>query len=351
MNTFEKAPIVIFDYEDLKNRESILYEKIDKAFGPHGIGLCLVSNVPDYEKYRTALLPQANILANLPKEELDKLTKPEMYYFSGWSHGKEQFKGRIDYTKGSYYAFVREDEPIKELLEDTKKQGGVIVRNVWPQNNIIENFEKNFKNLGNLMCDVGSLLGYHLDKYIKHKQPNYIDGTIEKIIKEGNQHVGQKKTIQDDWCGWHNDFSVVTGLASAMYFDEKGNLLPNYDVENDGGLFVKNRFSEQQKAFIPNNCLGFQIGEVVQILSGGILEATPHCVVRGENSVQDGACRNNYVCFISPNQEFQMKVPDESLIDKVANMEGYYVSKLKDRWKNNMPYGIFSSNSSKSIRY
>jgi len=33
---------------------------------------------------------------------------------------------------------------------------------------------------------------------------------------------------------------------------------------------------------IPKEMLAFQLGESSQILSGGYLEATPHCVVRSD---------------------------------------------------------------------
>lgn len=49
---------------------------------------------------------------------------------------------------------------------------------------------------------------------------------------------------------------------------------------SEGGLYAKNRFAEMARIAIPSNMLAFQLGEVTQIISGGYLEATPHCVVR-----------------------------------------------------------------------
>jgi len=36
------------------------------------------------------------------------------------------------------------------------------------------------------------------------------------------------------------------------------------------------------RILIPSNMCAFQIGESMQIHTGGYLEATPHCVVRNE---------------------------------------------------------------------
>ena len=36
------------------------------------------------------------------------------------------------------------------------------------------------------------------------------------------------------------------------------------------------------RILIPKEMLAFQLGEGSQIMSGGIIEATPHCVVRSD---------------------------------------------------------------------
>jgi isopenicillin N synthase-like dioxygenase len=61
-----------------------------------------------------------------------------------------------------------------------------------------------------------------------------------------------------------------------------------------------------QQIAIPANCLAFQLGESSQILSGGILEATPHCV-RGGSLVN--VSRNTMAVFMGPEHQELMKVP------------------------------------------
>ncbi len=43
-----------------------------------------------------------------------------------------------------------------------------------------------------------------------------------------------EKDADGDWCGWHNDHGLLTGLASAMYFDAegKGNVLFSLNLNN-----------------------------------------------------------------------------------------------------------------------
>ena len=41
---------------------------------------------------------------------------------------------------------------------------------------------------------------------------------------------------------------------------------------------AKNRYADITRIKIAKDCLAFQIGETAQIVTGGLVEATPHCV-------------------------------------------------------------------------
>lgn len=66
----KSAKIVEFDYAELVDKTKPLYEKIRDAYGPEGVGICLVRNVPGYVEARKNLLPLGYKLAHLPKETL-----------------------------------------------------------------------------------------------------------------------------------------------------------------------------------------------------------------------------------------------------------------------------------------
>jgi hypothetical protein len=67
--------------------------------------------------------------------------------------------------------------------------------------------------------------------------------------------VKEKIELSDNWCGWHNDHSCLTGLTSAMYLDS--NLKEIDFVDEEGGLRAKNRSSEIVSIRIPKDCVGF----------------------------------------------------------------------------------------------
>ena len=80
----------IVDYADVCSPTSELSSPIEKSFGPGGLGVIAIRNIPNFVTSKQALLPQAHTLAHLPKEELEKLEDGKSLYNAGWSHGKEK---------------------------------------------------------------------------------------------------------------------------------------------------------------------------------------------------------------------------------------------------------------------
>lgn len=100
----------ILDYADLKSSANLTRE-IEAAYGKTGLGILFVKNIPGYITARSNLLPQAYRLARLPADSLKKLARPEIYHSKGWSCGVEQFHGKYDTSKGSFYSNCVADVP------------------------------------------------------------------------------------------------------------------------------------------------------------------------------------------------------------------------------------------------
>ena len=82
------------------------------------------------------------------------------------------------------------------------------------------------------------------------------------------------------------DHSLLTALCPAIYlFHAKaGSALPPLPVPAPtatAGLFIATRSGKTVKAAIPADCMAFQTGEALQLLSRGQLKATPHWVSGG----------------------------------------------------------------------
>jgi isopenicillin N synthase-like dioxygenase len=54
------------------------------------------------------------------------------------------------------------------------------------------------------------------------------------------------------------------------------------------------------KVNIPADCLAFQTGSALELITGGVLKAVPH-FVRGPNVAGTGMARNTLAVFTQPN--------------------------------------------------
>lgn len=362
MSNYISADVVVLDYNDLIN-DVDLSSQIEKAYGNEGIGLLTVKNVPTLVEKRATLLPLGYKFAQLSEEIKNKYVHEESYYSFGWSHGKENLQGKFDTSKGSYYGNPQYDRPVddEELI---KKYAPFIHPNIWPKEDLPE-LEFAFKNLGQLIVDVGKLVAKQVDKYISSKCSTYEKNKLFRIIdtskcckarllhyfSRSEQQCNEDKLKEaqntgdafSSWCGWHNDHGSLTGLVSAMYIDDNFNNVVN--VDPTAGLFAKSRASELVKVNIPCDHIAYQIGETAQIHSGGIVQATPHAV-RGSNIPYVN--RETYAVFMEPMWDEPMKVPDTLNIENAqSNLAAENLPKgvpsLVSRWNNQMNFGDFTT--------
>lgn len=77
--------------------------------------------------------------------------------------------------------------------------------------------------------------------------------------------------------------------------------------------------------------MAFQIGESLQIFSGGKLEATPHRVLKTKDPKYS---RNQFVNFFFPKFNYKLTIPEESTEEDVFKCQSEDVLNLRPRWKN-----------------
>lgn len=127
----------------------------------------------------------------------------------------------------------------------------------------------------------------------------------------------------DSWCATHIDHGCLTGLTSAIYMDEtahppqlsvSGTMkslstlppLPYLQSAPDpsSGLYIHARDSTITKVSIPPDCLAFQTGEALQVITGGKFRAVPH-FVRAGGKAREGqrVGRSTLAVFTQPGLE------------------------------------------------
>lgn len=128
-----------------------------------------------------------------------------------------------------------------------------------------------------------------------------------------------------------------------MYLDPEFNEVDPKDIEdNVSGLFAMTRNHEEVQIKIPKDSLAFQIGETAQIVSGGLLCATPHSVISKPNT--KGISRNTFALFLEPNPDVPIEVPfgtDPKNVHKTDPTE--QVPLIGDRWQEGFTFSQFEN--------
>lgn len=374
----------------------------------NSLGLIAIRNIPNFIKSKTQFLPLAYKLATLPPSKLSTLTNPKSMYNSGWSHGKEKLKNnQPDLSKGCFYFNPIVDVP--GTIEEREMYPTSYPVNIWPGEDMIPGggFERCGKDLGCLMKDVVTLLASHIDDYVKAQMQS--SGTNVEKEGEGEGYSGSaccmgeemKHTEKvkgrllyyfpqdtdmnrdetknnnnnnndpeiDSWIGWHNDSGFLTALAGDIYVDhDTGEIIPKDEIDPKAGLYVQDRSGDIRQIRIPDDCMAIQIGECLQIITGGHVVATPHCVrgadpnwecsssddtgttvsantTRTVNGKKRKVARISFPCFVDTVPSFPLTVPPGRTRDDIFKSGVVGCAKvppLEERWtENGMDFGSF----------
>jgi len=164
--------------------------------------------------------------------------------------------------------------------------------------------------------------------HVEGYEPGYLEGVVKQSLTtkarllhyypgplpDGDLPAatpGSNQDENDDWCATHLDHGCLTGLTSALYVDESSAnpphgppttalLLPELlkPPSPKTGLYIHSRTNTVTKIDIPRDCLAFQTGETLQLITKGKFRAVPH-FVRGEKGGQ--VARNTLAVFTQPN--------------------------------------------------
>ena len=337
MSTPTVKPVTV-SLEDLENG-NIPLSSLHEAFGPESLGILVVSGLPqEFVQLRKQVLQNSSRLAALSSTQLEDLTKAPAKYLVGWSHGKETLRpGVVDTYKGSYYincAFYK-DPSLQGVKDGASKFPGFeeyTAENVWPHDKDIPDFKTNTENLINLIIDTAVLVARACDRFAEQEIDGYKSGYLEQMVKNSettkarllhyfpsNDHVkpdrngqsnghDQVTASEDDWCATHLDHGCLTGLTSAMFLDETNDEplseLPS-SPSPSSGLYIRDRHGKVHKVAIPRDCLAFQTGEALELITQGKFKAVPH-FVRGVDvnecaDKKSRIARNTLAVFTQPN--------------------------------------------------
>jgi isopenicillin N synthase-like dioxygenase len=179
----------------------------------------------------------------------------------------------------------------------------------------------------------------------KKETKDKVDTEKEKVKEDINNKISilspPKTVTEDSWIGWHNDSGFLTALGGDLYVNhETGQVVECPDPT--AGLYVADRNQQARRVVLPNDCMAVQIGECTQIVTGGAVRATPHCV-RGATNAPNIA-RISLPCFVdTPPYETLAVPPSATREDVLASAANFTkVPPLGPRWTgNDMTFGEF----------
>ena len=192
-----------------------------------------------------------------------------------------------------------------------------------------------------MVIDIGALVARACDQYALKCVQGYEPGFLEQMVQtssttkarllhyfppkassSSNASASSLKSSSDEegsdendsWCASHLDDGCLTALTSALYVDESSSLPPitsnslsaiptlSHSPDPAAGLYIRSRTASVVKVDIPSNCLTFQTGEALQLITNGAFRAVPH-FVRGPRAGSEvkTVARNTLAIFMQPN--------------------------------------------------
>ena len=193
--------------------------------------------------------------------------------------------------------------------------------NIWPNAEKLPTFRPSVESLCSLIIQTATLVARACDKYAEANITDYKPGYLQRVVETSlttkarllhyfpspspetkPETPSQSEETDDDWCATHIDHGCLTGLTSAMFLDESKDLseLPQ-SPDPAAGLYIRSRTGEIVKVNIPKDCLAFQTGEALQLITRGKFRAVPHFVKGAKCDGEGKIARNTLAVFTQPN--------------------------------------------------
>lgn len=217
----------------------------------------------------------------LPDEEKAKLGGADVWYQRGWTPPNTEkaviANGQPDFKECYFIAPIEMDAELKLEFPE------LIAENIWPID--MPRFKELYLKIGKQVHEIGLVLLAACEKVLELPE-----NTFKQLI-EGGAHVSRllrylpitEEQIQSSilWGEEHTDFNLLTLLPGGRFYDENDQACP---APKDGsGLFLRAHSSEHPEGVLlsgtaPKGCMVAQIGQQLEILTGGRFVATPHVI-------------------------------------------------------------------------
>ncbi len=255
-------------------------EGIKEGFSEYGV--VYVANHGVDMALRNRVFDRFVAFTDRPREEKEALNRADLWFQRGWTPPNTERAvvagGQPDF-KECYFAAPL---PIHDELAIEYPQ--ICAENVWPAGD--ETFRDEYIELGQQLHEAGLSLLQGLSLALGLPPRGFdqrLDGAAHvfrllRYLPLSPEQVGTGIL----WGEEHTDFNLLTLLCGGRFLDPKGQ--PCERPDDASGLSIRTRPSERHpqgvkiRGLAPEGCIVAQVGQALEILTGGAVQATPHVI-------------------------------------------------------------------------
>lgn len=253
---------------------------IREAFGTYGLAYVKNHGVDAdgvmrvYDHFRT--------FTKRPEASKQKFARSDLWFQRGWTPPNTEVAvaggGQPDF-KECYFMAPYDNDPVLEA-----QYPELYPPNVWPEGD--DEFRVEYTKMGRALHEAGLALLRGAALALGLPESTFTN------ICEGGAHVTRVLHylgLAPDqvntgilWGEEHTDFNLLTLLPGGRFVDPSGKVAPKPDDKS--GLFLRTRGTPENPSGVqvrgrpPEGCIVAQIGQELEILTGGEFVATPHVI-------------------------------------------------------------------------
>ncbi|MFB6374412.1 MAG: isopenicillin N synthase family dioxygenase, partial [Bradymonadaceae bacterium] len=214
-----------------------------------------------------------------PEQEKRELSRGDLWYQRGWTPPNTEqavVAGQPDFKECYFISPEEADEALQQRFPE------IYADNIWPDD--AETFKERYLEVSRQLQEVGVRVLRGCAEALE-----LAPHTFEEIVADGPHVTRSLKYVplSDEQVGtdilWgeeHTDFNALTLLPGGRFLNPDGEYAAKPD--EDAGLYLRTRPTEEHpqgrkvQGSTPEGCIVAQVGQQLEVLTGGEFLATPH---------------------------------------------------------------------------
>ncbi len=320
----DNASLVV-DLDDIRSGDPARLQKaadaIRTGFGEYGL-IYIRSHGVDLEQLKR-LYARWVELTDRNTEEKQKWARADVWYQRGWTPPNTEQAvvagGQPDFKECYFAAPEPLDERVRLMFPE------IYAENSWPEN--AGDFEGDYMALGQQVHAVGMTVLEACAQALDLPKDIFSQGTkggphvtrLLRYLPLSEEQVGTSIL----WGEEHTDFNLLTLLPGGQFQDPSS--APCERPDPEAGLYLRTRATKDHPqgrkvhGKPPAGCIVAQVGQQLEILTGGAYQATPHIITPPR---QVGYTRTALAHFIHLHSEQRLFPQEKFLTEDIIRAYG-----------------------------